>query len=62
MTDYENKCGSCKWLNLNKKTSVGYVCENPKIHHKNLGYLKQMCHKACKAGYEKMEENENEQK
>lgn len=50
-----NKCGYCKWLDLEQKTNVGYVCTNPNIRHSRLGHLKQKSCPACKRGFEAKE-------
>ncbi len=53
VADLNPKCGSCKWLNKEKKTSVGYVCENPnKKWRTSIAHLKPKSCKACKE-YEK---------
>ena len=53
VADLNQKCGSCKWLNKEKKTSVGYVCENPNKKWRTCtAHLKPKTCKACKE-YEK---------
>ena len=53
----EKKCRDCKWLNLDKKTTVGYQCDNPNITHKGVGYLKYKSSKACVKGFEQREDD-----
>lgn len=48
----DKKCRDCKWLDLEQKTTVGYMCVNPNITHARLGYLKQKASPACKRGFE----------
>lgn len=61
--DLNPKCGSCKWLNKEKKTCVGYVCENPnkKWRTSTAQYKQKKC-KACKEYIKKEYEKENEEK
>lgn len=52
------KCGSCKWLNLEKKTKIGCECENPaKEFRTPLAMYKYKHTPACKL-YEEREEAE----
>lgn len=47
MADYR-KCKECKWLDLNKKCSVGYLCRNPYKHFRTKTAMwKSSCTKAC---------------
>lgn len=48
MADYR-KCKECKWLDLNKKCSVGYLCTNPeKRFLTNISMWKAPTTKVCK--------------
>ena len=47
---YMGQCGSCIYLDLNKKSSVGYECTNPDIQHRKLGHIRYKASDACK-GY-----------
>ena len=44
-----DKCGSCKWLDLSQKSSIGYVCKNPgkEWRHKTSMYHAKSA-RACK--------------
>ena len=54
--EYKCKCGSCKWLDLEDKRSIGYPCTNPdKVWRTKMGMYKQKCEPACKM-YEEAEE------
>lgn len=58
----EYKCKDCKYLDLTRKTSVGYVCTNEKRRTVDRGeisrigvpinMIKPMAGKACKTGFE----------
>lgn len=56
------KCRDCKYLDLKRRTCVGYVCTNKdRITRKGtLGYLKLKNTPACKSGFEPREVAENE--
>ena len=60
MRDDVKKCKDCRWLNLKRKTTVGFVCECPNITHKGLGYLKYAQTPACKKGFEQKKQYDNE--
>lgn len=51
------KCKDCKWLDMNQKTSVGYVCTNRNrlIYGGKLSHLKHPTQPACKTGFEPRE-------
>ena len=57
------ECKDCKWLDMNQKTSTGYVCTNTKRKMYNTGQiitklgvpvsrLKSPTQPACKTGFE----------
>lgn len=50
------QCKDCKYLDMNQKFSVGYVCTNTKrkrpMGTRNLGHIKQPTTPACKTGFE----------
>ena len=55
------KCKDCKWLDMNQKTSVGYVCTNDKRRRaktRTLGHIKNPTTPACKTGFEQKEVKE----
>lgn len=54
------KCRDCKWLNTEKKTKVGCLCENPYIHHARIGHLKYPSTPACKNGFTMKDGDESE--
>ena len=56
------RCKDCKWLDLTKKTKVGYVCTNKNriTRTRTLGHLQQKNTPACKSGFEPREVAENE--
>lgn len=56
------QCKDCKWLNMNKKTSVGYPCTNTTRTRygirggaQTLSHLKAPTTPACKTGFEPKE-------
>lgn len=54
----EFRCKHCKWLDMEKKTSVGYECTNPlKEHRTRVSHLKQPTTPACKL-FERGKSNE----
>lgn len=53
-----NKCGDCKWLSDDNKSSVGYLCENPiKEWRTSTACWHSRSCKACKE-FEKEQNNE----
>lgn len=59
LESYEGRCGSCKYLNLKDRSSVGYGCERPNHFWKNRATrYKEKYMKACSA-YEAKDEKEN---
>ena len=56
------QCKDCIYLDMNKKTSVGYLCTNTerKIHkewggYETLSHLKAPTQRACKTGFKPKE-------
>ena len=47
----KHKCGECFWLNLNQRSSIGYLCVCPNIIHKGLSAWKQLYKPACRKGF-----------
>ena len=59
MRECEYTCRDCKWLDMDQKTSVGYVCVNKNRKmvemsggRRNLSHLKYPSTRACKTGFE----------
>ena len=51
------QCKDCKWLDMSKKTSVGYPCKNTNrlMYGGKLSHLKAPTTPACKTGFEPKE-------
>lgn len=49
----KKKCADCKWLNTDKKHSIGYECESPVFHNRRgVAHIKPKSTPACKRGFE----------